>query len=383
MPTKAKLPIQLPYLLAFAFPNELTLNERSPVVRSARVEWTPEGRAHLMTMRKSLEVRKGKNKVELPICDLCLRLQLADKQVRRLDYKLGTKGDPKKPAVLLFSATDCASAAKAANEAVLMWVRDVVRQLADLDQSAAQALQDLATTGRAMRATEHIARIFEWKHHDTNQSVATSWGTTQFADLADYVASLLVGRPIFGPERGPLLREVSGELTGNEVRLFTEPVRYAAGKGEVCFSLGVIVSVETYPGRPLPVVQVQFGKRVWASKPTEHFFNNLSGYALPVGEHRALRFGVLPNLTLDADYQTIARAYDLPRARSGQKPLTAKELARDGREAQGAYQKATVFITHRNGRGEKKPAQAGVTDQDRADGFAGITQALADYQLTP
>lgn len=380
-----KHPVQVPYLLAFAFPNGPSLTAQSPLVRSSHVAWTPEGRSKLVALRKSLEVRKGKDRIELPICDLRLRLQLEDKQVRRLDFKLSTSStsDNWKTHPLLVSGAERASAERAANDAVLVWVRDVVRDLPGLDQSAAQALQDLAAQGKAVRASEQEARVFEWNSHRTTLSVATTWDTTQYADLADYVASLMAGQCVFGAERGPLLREVSGQLTSNRARLFTRPLRFPAGKGEICFSLGVTVSVETYPGRSLPVVQVQFGKRIWARKPTEHFFNGLSGYVLPEGEHRALRFEVRPDLGLDADYHAIAREYGLPRVLMGKKPITAKELARDGREAQGAYEKATVFITHRNGRGEKKPAQAGVTDQDRADGFAGIATVLTPFHLTP
>lgn len=374
-----------PYVLAFAFPDGQELQDRSPVVHSTEVIWSADGHAHLLAMHNSLKVQKGKNKVQLPIRDLRLRLQLNDPLVRRLDKALGTKSNPKKPVMLLYSGAERPTAEKAANDAVLVWVRDVVRpkNLEGLDQNAAQALQDLATKGLALRAVDHEAHVFTWKHHDANQSVATDFSTTQYADLADYVASLLAGQAIFGAEPGPLRREVTSELNSNYARLLTDPLRYPAGKGEIAFSLGVTISVETYPGRPLPVVQVAFGKRVWASSPTDHLFNNLSGYALPIGEHRALRFDVLPNLGLDTDYHAIARKYGLPLPRIGQESVTAKTLARDGREALGDYEKATVFITHRNGRGEKKPAQAGMPNQDKADAFERMAAVLAPYHLTP
>jgi hypothetical protein len=372
-----------PYLLAFAFPDGKTLNEQNPLVLTSRIAWTAEGWTHLVTMRDSLEKRK--NKIELPICDLRLRLQLEDKEVRRLDFKLGTLGRIDKPKAhpLLFSAAGKERAEKAANDAVLVWVRDVVRKLGDVDQNAAQALQDLATAGKAVQGQEQFARVFEWDEHRNTHSVSTNWDTTQFADLADYVASLLAGKQVFGPKAGPLLREVNGHLTRNYAQLFTTPMTFPSGRGEICFSLGVTLSVETYPGRPLPVVQVHFSKRVWAAKPTTNLFKNLSGYVLPVGEDRALRFDIQPDLTLDKDYQAIAREYDLPRSLSDKQVLTAKELARDGRVAQGPYEKATVFITHRHGQGEKKPAQSGATDQDRTDGFAGIAAVLAEYNFMP
>jgi hypothetical protein len=369
--------VRPPYLLALTFPGASALDAQAPVYHATRVEWTREGRAQLLLLRDGI-ARHGE--ARLPLRDLRLRLQVNDAQVRRLDRRLGSGGSvqyqPTLP--LLFTTTPAAAATAAANAAVQVWVRDTVRPMGGASATACQELQRLAELGQALTAVAHPARVFAWEHHPQTFAAWPRENSTQFADLADYVAGLLAGRELF-PGAGPLRQEASASLTANTARLFTDPIRLAAGAKRVeCFSLGLTVSVETYPGRPLPVVQIRPEKRVWATKPRAHFKRALSGYVLPVGEDRALRFSVEKDLGLGTDYAAIARRYGLP-----QHGLTAAELARDGDSGTGSYEEAEVVITHRHGQGESFPAQAGLPDQDRADCFANVVQQLAVVGFSP
>jgi hypothetical protein len=358
-----------PVTLAFAFESL-----ENPQYTVTRVAWQSEAKGLLGVLNESLKAQR-----ELPIRDLRLRLQVRDAGVIRVDRNLGRWGG----STLLVSSSSETVAARAANAAVAEWVKEMVLTLAVVNQTAGQRLRELALAGEAVEAKEQVLAVFKWEQNQQTNSVkASDTIRTQYADLADFVASKLAGQEVF-PEAGPMRLEVSSDLTLNEARLLSDPIEVLLPTGKTAlFSLGLTVSVETYPGRPLPVVHIEHRKSVWAREPSNKY-EKLSGFALPAGEARALRFEIERNALLTVQYQAIARQYDLPLADPiTREPITAIDLGING-SAGLAFEACPVVITHRHGQGEKNTVGRGVTDLDRQLSFEQLTDLLAPAGFFP
>ncbi|WP_102126678.1 RNaseH domain-containing protein [Deinococcus planocerae] len=345
---------------ALAFTNVL-----NPEHVVTRVGWSDQVRPLLEAMDASLRPYKE----GLPVRDLRLRLQARDAGVIRVDRSFGRGVDP----TLALSATGVETAERAANAAVADWVQEAVLELERVDARAAKALRQLALNGGAVGARTHRTQVFQWEaQRQTGSAKPTT--RTQYADLADFVADKLAGREVY-PEAGPMRRVVSSDLGTNHADLMSDPITLDVADTQVRFSVGITVSVETYPGRSLPVIQLRHKKFVWAREPRAGF-DDLSGYVLPAGEARALRFEVGADLSLTAEYQALARRYDLPLT-----GVTAADLALRG--TTGVYGQHRVVITHRNGRAETDAALRGVTDLDRRLSFERAAEHLKLHGFTP
>lgn len=326
-----------------------------------RVAWSPAARPLLEAMDASLRPFKE----NLPVRDLRHRLQVRDAGVIRVDRSFGRGQDPS----LLLTRTDTSAATAHANAAVAEWARDAVGALERVDRQAAAALRTLALAGDAVMARVQRTRVFDWETQRQNGSAKPRVGS-QFADLADYVAVRLAGQEVY-PGAGPMRRVVGADLGTNRADLMSGVITLDVKDTQVRFSVGLTVSVETYPGRPLPVVQLRHKKFVWAREPRAGR-DDSSGFVLPHGEDRALRFTVGEDLSLTEEYRALARRYDLPLG------ATAADLALLG--TSGPHH---VVITHRNGRAESDAALRGITDLDRRLSFERATELLAPLGLTP
>ncbi|MCP2013408.1 hypothetical protein L1280_000536 [Deinococcus sp. HSC-46F16] len=336
-----------------------------PVYTFTEVRWTPDAQALVAALEGSLKPHRKR----LPIRDLRLRVQVRDRGVIGTEKDLGTGFGSQ---TLTFTTSDPEAAEEHTNHAVAEWVDQAVRKLAQADGASAQALRRLALDGAAVRASVREEPVFGW---DVNRHTGTAkepQGRRLFATLADYVAGLLAGQVVY-PDASPLRRVVRKDVTENEVNLMTDVVTLPSGDGEVRFSLGLTVSVETYPGRRLPVVKVHHKKFVWAREPKSGK-QKLSGFVLPEGEARALRFEVQKDLALEEDYAVLATEYSLPL------DVKTPHLAAHG--TRGSYGEHAVVISHKNGRAETDAVLYGVPDLDRRLSFERLEALLAPAGFT-
>jgi len=333
-----------------------------------RVSWTPDAHAHLHKLRISLNTPRERT-ASLPVRDLRLRLQVRDAGVLRVDYDLGQY----KNCSLLVSTNSPIDAAKHANDAVAKWVQEAVYEIKQIDKDSAAWLRRLALAGAAVEAREEFVEVFHWDQH-RQSGTATSQSNTQFADLADYVASELTGKVVF-PDAPPMRRVVSANLTKNEARLMTDPLCRIFKDKEVQFSLGITVHVDTFPGRSLPVIIISHHKHVYARKPKSSL-KSLTGYAFPKDESRAFTFHVNPNLSLGDDYHFIAQQYSLSTSTAD-----AEALAANGRTSD--FDKCPIYIGHIHGQGASDAAPRGVPEMDRSLSFERIAAILAPLGFRP
>jgi len=358
----------LPNIIPMAFSFEDTTEQFHVATELA---WTPEAHALLSNLDRSLWAQKK----SLPRQDLRMHLQIRDARVIRTDTFLGLKDG-----TLAFTRADPPTALKAANDAAAVWALESLAPLSEREgllpgpASAAGTLRRMALAGQAVRGRQEPSAVLTWETNRQTGTARVPFGSRQYAALADHVADLIEGQEVY-PERGPLRRVIRGDVISNEVSLMTDVITLPAPNGpDVRFSLGVTLSAETYPGRTRPVIKVHHKKFVWAREPSSGN-QHLSGYVLPAGETRALRFELGKHLELGVDYQLLAAAYQLPSL------VTAASLGLHG--TSGAYGAHRVVITHKNGRAETDAALYGVTDLNRRESFARLTALLADAGFTP
>jgi hypothetical protein len=167
-------------------------------------------------------------------------------------------------------------------------------------------------------------------------------------------------------------------LDHNQAELMTEPI-LVGRNGR--FSLVVRVRVISYPGRPLPVVVIDFSRRVWTGHLKEKpRVKAISAYALPENSSRAFRFtlrkvkgeeGTWSFQPAD-DFAPIQRRYFT-------ETITTDRILSDGHRLSGCQ----LLVVHKHGAVERSEAKSGVPDLDKMDGFQGIAAALAEIGLTP
>lgn len=335
-----------------------------------RVSWTPDAHAHLCKLRLSLNTSRDRSaSLSLPVRDLRLRLQVRDADVLRVDRELGQY---KNRSLLVTTSSDI-DAAKHANDAAAVWVNEAVLGLNQIDKDSAASLRRLALAGAALEARQEFVEVFHWGQH-RQSGTATNVTSTQFADLADYVASQLAGKVVF-PDATPMRRVVSADLTTNDARLMTDPLCRIFRDKEVQFSLGITVHVDTFPGRSLPVIIISHHKHVWARKPKKGV-KSTKGYAFPKGESRAFAFDIDANLSLGDDYHFIAQQYSLSTTVSN-----AEALAADGRTS--TFDRCPIYIGHVHGQGESDAAPRGVPEMDRSLSFERMATILAPLGFRP
>lgn len=360
------------------------------IYRVTRVAWTPD--AYKIVAGLSEALYKYKEKKKLPIRDLRLRTQVYDPGAVRVASTLGIGflNAPKEEHDILFTSSSPADALEYANAAVADWVNEAVNHvegLKSIDKQEAQKLRKLALDEKKGVVTARVEEvpIFQWSTNPTTNSALFPPDAarpdrplkTGFADLADYVASLLVGKTVFSGA-GVMRREITADLKRGSARLLTDPLPVSVGATAQCWiSLGLTIKVETYPGRPLPVIRVSMEKRVWTTAPKNRSIgNDLGGYALPQGELRAFKFSLdTYSLEPKEEYRAIARRYtDLP----VRDDLTGLELAQNG-----LSYATRILITAAPGRSGVKVAGRGVTDLDKQLAFEAMTHLLGEHGFTP
>lgn len=374
-----RLKAQNPQAMALSFEH---LAEVKWVVNEVR--WSAAAFSELVRLADDLGHKSKQKKAipgELPYKPLRLLVQVYDRNIVRVAERLAlpeaqtstlfTK--ERNSGLLLLTRSSKAEAIAYANQAIAWWAEQVLLKDARLPKSTVEALADLALEQKAIEVKEQQAAVFAWEQ-GAQGSARPPKGLPLYRDLADYVATLLTGQEVFEGQ-GPLRRIVSNDLESNSAELLTLPKPALIGKDSALFSLGVVISVETLPGRPLPLIQLHFKKYLWAAAPTRGM-RALSGYVFPQSEARVLKFGVKADLELEQDYKALATA---PAMRGLVMVDSARELAQRG-PLFGGHQ---VVITHIHGRNQAASVPAGVPDIDRQLAFEKIADLLSDFHFTP
>lgn len=342
-----------------------------PVHHVTVVQWTDAAYNQLVVLAKALRTQTPD--VSLPVVSLRGRLELADQHNLRLDRSVGITKDK----TLLWTVTAPDAVESLVNNAVQGWLIENVTQQAQVPdaKAAVTQLKDLVRKNLAITVHKRDTQVFQWDMSLSKTAKATS--RSSYADLADFVAHSLEGAVIF-PDLSPLRRIASGQLEQNQAELMTEPVTVGRGSH---FSLVVRIRIFSYPGRPTPVVVIEFGKRVWTTGLREKSSaKTLSGYALPDGSTRALRFTLKRVKTAagwtyepDEDFAPIARTYFA-------KPnLSTQQILKEGHGERAC--KLLVVLKH--GAGERSETKSGVPDKDKMDGFTGLHAVMAKIGLVP
>ncbi|WP_216328056.1 RNaseH domain-containing protein [Deinococcus aestuarii] len=358
--SNARSRVQNPVIMAFKFdPEHPNVGQHHVTVCT----WTPDA----LKITTDLKAKLPRN-ANLPTRDLRFRTQVRDTGVIRTEDDLGLGYHPQP---LLYTRSEPDIARMEANAAVAVWAGKILKTQGNIDQRLARELEDLALDDKAVQARHIPIDVYGWEVNRLTGSTRKPKNSNLYADLADYAGSLLEGKEIY-PEAGPMRRVVTDNLRDGETVLMTDVMTRVIDDVEIRFSLGLEISVETYPARALPVLQVKHKKFVWAREPKEGL-RNLSGYILPHGETRALKFRVNPDLSLDEGWQALADNYGLPFS-------TTETLAMNG--AYGLAGGHVIVINHQNGRAESNAALRGIPVIDARLSFERLEELLAPHGLT-
>jgi argonaute-like protein len=344
----------------------ITGQGRQPQHPVTVARWSEAAFRHLRSLAEAF--KQENPRISIPVVGLLRgRLELTDQNTLRLERDLGLKYHELKYHELkyhelLWTQTDGETCREHINEAVLGWLtNDVARHgQSKAAERSIEQLKQLARKRQAVEAFRRNASPYQWDVSLGKTAKAIS--PSSYADLADYVARQIEGKEIF-PELPGLRRIVSGQLEQNQAELMTDPISLGRGGR---FSLVVRVHVFSYPGRPTPVIVIGFSRRIWTSGLKEKSSpNTISGYALPEGSTRALRFtlrkakgedgtwGYQP----DADFAPIERRYFTG------KPLTIDKILKDGHR----LPKCKLLVVLKHGAGERSEAKSGVPDRDERE----------------
>jgi hypothetical protein len=392
-----------PIPLAFVFANEsdtgagdgqatqLSLPLRSIAVPYTEAIWSAKAFSQLQTLRGLLIEQYKQDQApsaqrpsyQLPHSSLRGRLELRDEHTLRLDHTLGLYGSPGSP--ILWTQTDVQTSREALNSAVLGWLNEDVVRLKTIANNmpamhCVDTLKAFARSSEAIVTQQKTAHPFQW--------TISPGGTAKprdpvrgYAELADYVARQLKGSEVF-PGLGGLRRIITGDLRSGHAELMTDFTEVSPPKGSLTrFSLVVRVHVLSFPGRSQPVIEIEFSRRVWASSLRDHAWGDarISGYALPDGASRALRFTLSRDPSgsghqPEPDYDPIARRYF-----RGRVAPNVDEMLTAGHSLPGCK----LLIGQRHGVAARADVKSGVPDLDKLEAFEHIRDVLRPFRLVP
>lgn len=355
-----------PTALAFVFDRKIPQHTHAVTV----ARWSEAAYAHLTSLGDALKSQTPR--IDIPVVGLRGRLELADQANLRLDRSVGRYGR-----TILWTQTEARPCCEAINAAVLGWLIDDVARHARSDAAgrSLEQLKQLARNHRAVETFRREASPYTWD--ETLSKTAKAVSSTSYADLADFVARQLEGKAIF-PDLPGLRRIVSGQLEQNQAELMTEPIVIGRSR----FSLVVRVRVISYPGRPTPVITIEFSRRIWTAGIREKATAmTISAYALPDASSRAFQFTLRRSRGEDGkwgyqpddDFAPIARRYFPGES------LTTDSILKNGYRLNNCK----LMVVLKQGVGERSEVKSGVPDRDKMDGFDGLVDALAEINLKP
>ena len=343
----------------------------SPVHVLTVVQWSEAAHNHLRQIATALA--QAKPKQNLPLISLRGRLNVADQQLLRFEYDLGVS-----QRILLWTQIDAPTSRTSMNDAVLQWIINdlTIPSILAVAETAVEQLKQLARKRAAVETYQRRTTPFHWG--TSLSKTAKALHATSYAELADYVALRLEGQRIF-PELPSLRRIVGNELESNQAELMTEPL---FPERNASFSLVVRIRVFSYPGRRLPIIAIEFTRRTWARELKEQGgARTVSGYALPDGSTRVLRFTVKKTkqddgewvYTPDRDFMPIERRY------FATQKLTVATILQEGL----ALPQCTLLIGQKHGTAKRGNGHSGVPDLDKMEAFQQITMLVGPLGLRP
>ncbi len=341
---------------------------QQPEHRVTVAQWSVAALAALKRLSEALGEQTPR--ISIPSVSLRGRLEVNDQSNLRIDREVGYYGK-----IILWTQTEATTCSETVNSVVLEWL---INDAADYAHSAAAQesmvhLKKLARSHRAVEASTRVTNPYKWNLSPGKTAKALS--KSSYADLADYVVRQLEGKSVF-PELGGLRRIAGGQLEQNQAELMTEPIQV----GRARFSLVVRVRVFSFPGRELPVITIHFTRRVWTNGLKKSSAKTISGYALPEGSSRALRFTLRRQKAEDGtwtyqpddDFAPISRRYFPGNS-------VAEKILKQGHQ----FPKCKLMVVLKHGAGERSEVKSGVPDLDKMEGYSGIVEELAKIGLKP
>lgn len=336
------------------------------------VRWSEAAHAQLKMLSEVL--RSQTPRFDLPVVGLRGRLELADPNNLRLERNVGRF---ERSRTILWTRASAEQCREVVNTAVLGWLVDQVMSLttSEAGKRIVEQLKTLARSRRAVESYEREAKPYTWNESQGRTTKAVA--STSYADLANFVAVHLEGKEVF-PELPGLRRIAMNQLEQNQAELITEPI--LVGKSR--FSLVTRIRIFSYPGRPTPVVAIEFSRRIWTTSIRERAtVKSISALAFPEGSTRAFQFSLsrkrneqgVWSYQPDDDFAPIARRF-FPGER-----LTTDAILKNGY----ALKECKLLIVHKQGVGERSDVKVGVPDLDKMEAFERITTVLKEIHLIP
>lgn len=336
------------------------------------VKWSEAAHAQLKALSEILRAQTPR--IDLPVISLRGRLELVDPNNLRLER---TVGRFERSGTILWTRTGADSCREAVNAAVLGWLVDQVTALTinEAGKRIVEQLKTLARSRRAVEAYQREAKPYTWDESLGKTAKAVS--STSYADLANFVAIHLEGKEVF-PGLPGLRRIAMNQLEQNQAELITEPILV----GRSHFSLVTRIRVFSYPGRPTPVVAIEFSRRIWATSIRERAtVKSISAFAFPEGSSRAFQFSLsrkrdeqgVWSYQPDDDFAPIARRF-FPG-----EPLTTDAILKNGH----TLKECKLLVVLKQGVGERSDVKVGVPDLDKMEAFERVAAALKEIHLVP
>jgi RNaseH domain of pPIWI_RE/pPIWI_RE module N-terminal domain/MID domain of pPIWI_RE len=362
-----------PLPLALTFDPDL--NQPEHVITS--VSWSGEAHSALQALRQTYRTAASRG-TDLPTTALRARLEVADPDNLRLDRGLGLRNDP----VILWTAAEPEQAVQRMSGAITGWLVDDVGP-PEGGSGALARLRSLARSGALLMLSRRSARVFAWDHTTGNTAFPVPrMNSDGYADLADFVARRLEGLELFR-ELSPLRRIVSGDLKANEAGLITAPHVSVAEP----FSLVVRVRVLTFASLPIPVVELEVAKRLWARSLAHASTRTLNAYAFPSDRQTAIQFTLERRAGQDGqgnrvwryepgnDFAPVMRAFGLPTG------LTGDDIAAGILQVEHC----PLYVVHKYGVVDRRAStlKYGVPDSDKRVVLRVITERLASDGFRP
>ncbi len=354
--------------LAFAINSGL----RKITHRVTVVTWSEAAYAHLRTLGTYFR----ENKQWLPTRALRAWIEIADPRSLRLDSALGL-GSPAR--VMLWTQQAPQDARTISSTIVLRWLVNDVARLVTSDNDAAmtilERLKDLARTQTVTEAIVRETNPYLWGVTQSKTAKATT--PSSYVDLADYVARQIEGHSIF-PDASAMRRIAGGSLDSGYAELMTEPITVGQGSQ---FSLVLRIRILTFPGRPMPIIDVQCSRRVWVtSLKNRATATRITAYAFPPDSTRTFPFMLErkgnangTSYQLGDDFAPIERHY-FPG-----KSLTAEQILSHGKR----MKECRLLVGLRHGSGVRSEVKSGVPDIDKILAFDALTALLSKKGLSP
>lgn len=355
--------------LAFVF--EPGIPQQSYLLFEA--SWSNEAKGYLLEISQSLQERNTHRR--LPIAAFRSHFEVVLPETIAFVRNIGLFHKDQLLGWIKSSAEDTQHKA---NRAFLAWLVEQLPEYIETreEQVLFQKIKELARQGKAIQTQKKETRPFVW---DVSQGhTAKMIGRTSYSELANFVALQLEGEQVFPDTDIRLRRVVSGDLQSNQAELITDPIEQEKGS----FSLVVLIKVLSFPGRPTPVIAINFTKRIWTtSLNPKSLVKAVSCYALPKASKRVYRFSLEKQKQVNGQYEFVPAQDFAPISRRyfPEHTFDTEDILQNGLQ----LRECQLLVGLKHGIGERSKIKSGVPDLDKIEAFDRIAKILQKIRLVP